>query len=276
MSALEGVTIGFVGGGTMGEAMIRGLLRQGLVPPERVIVSDPLEARRTSLSSKLGVRTTSANAEVASAARILVLAVKPQVLRAVLTDLAWQMPADALVLSIVAGAAIQSLRKHLGSQGIVRIMPNTPGQVGEGISVWTASPEVTPEQREQARAIVSALGAEVYVDAEPYLDMATALSGSGPAYVLLIIEALIDAGVEMGFARPVAEKLVLQTVRGTAIYAQQSGQHPAVLRNAVTSPGGTTAAALHVLEKGGLRAVLTEAVLACYEKAKSLGSLNEA
>jgi pyrroline-5-carboxylate reductase len=275
MAAFEGVSIGFIGGGIMAEAVIRGLLRQGLVPPERVMASDPLEARRTHLATALGIRTTASNAEALTAGQIVLLAVKPQVLRGVLTELGGQTAADRLVLSIVAGAKIQAIRRHLGAQAIVRIMPNTPGQVGEGISVWTATPEVTPEQREQARAIVAALGTEIYVDSEHYLDMATALSGSGPAYVLLIIEALIDAGVQMGFARPVAEKLALQTVRGTAIYAQQTGQHPAVLRNLVTSPGGTTAVALHVLEKGGLRALLTDAVLACYERAKYLGSLSE-
>ena len=203
------------------------------------------------------------------------MAVKPQVLRGVLAELGGQVPAEKLVLSIVAGAKVQAIRKHLGAQAIVRIMPNTPGQVGEGMSVWMATPEVTPEQREQAQAIIAALGPEIYVESEHYMDMATALSGSGPAYVLLIIEALIDAGVQMGFSRPVAEKLVLQTVRGSAIYAQQTGQHPAVLRNMVTSPGGTTAEALHVLEKGGLRALLADAVLACYAKAKYLGSLSE-
>ena len=145
------------------------------------------------------------------------------------------------------------------------------GQIGEGISVWTAAREVSQEQREQARAILSALGQEVYVEDEGYLDMATALSASGPAYVFLFIEALIDAGVQMGFPRRVAQKLVLQTVRGSAVFAQETGLHPAILRNMVTSPGGTTAEALYQLEKGGLRATVSRAVWAAYQKARHLG-----
>ncbi len=274
MATFDGVTVGFVGGGIMAEAVIKGLLRQGLVPPERIIASDPQEARRAHLA-QLGIRTTASNAESVSASSVLVLAVKPQVLRGVMTELGGRLPAGCLVLSIVAGAQIRTIYKLLGAEAVVRIMPNTPAQVGEGMSVWTATPAVTPAQREQARAIIAALGAEIYVDGEHYLDMATSLSGSGPAYLFLIIEALIDAGVQIGFARPVAEQLVLQTVRGSVDFAQQSGLHPAALRNMVTSPGGTTAAALHVLEKGGLRALLTDAVLACYERSKYLGSLSE-
>ena len=155
-------------------------------------------------------------------------------------------------------------------------MPNTPGQIGEGIAVWMATAETTEAQRAQARAIVGALGEEIYVEKEHYLDMATALSGSGPAYVFLFIEALTDAGVRMGFSRPVAEKLALQTVRGSAIYAQETGLHPAVLRNRVTSPGGTTAEALYQLEKGGFRALISQAVWAAYQKSKLLGDVKNA
>ncbi|NLG27883.1 MAG: pyrroline-5-carboxylate reductase [Chloroflexi bacterium] len=275
MTAFDNISVGFIGGGIMAEAVIKGLLRQQLVPAERIIASDPLEARRAHLAGTLHIRTTASNAEAVNAGQLLVLAVKPQVLRSVMAELGGSIPTDRLVLSIVAGAKLAAIRKHLGAQAIVRVMPNTPAQVGEGVSVWTATPEVNAIQREQARAILAALGPEVYMEGEGYLDMAAAISGSGPAYVFLIIEALIDAGVRMGCARPVAEKLVLQTVRGSAIYAQQSGQHPAVLRNMVTSPGGTTAAALHVLEKGGLRALLSDAAQACYERSQYLGSLGE-
>jgi len=274
MTAFDDITVGFVGGGIMAEAVISGLLRKGLVPPDRIIASDPLPSRRDHLAL-LGIRTSAANADVIRAGRILVLAVKPQVLRSVMLELGGQLAPGCLVLSIVAGAKIAAIRKMLGAEAIVRIMPNTPAQIGEGMAVWTATPEVSPAQRDQAQAIIAALGNEVYVDFEHYLDMAAAISGSGPAYVFLIIEALIDAGVQLGFARPVAQQLVLQTLRGSTLLAQQTGAHPATLRNMVTSPGGTTAAALHVLEKGGLRALLTDAVLACYERSQYLGSLSE-
>jgi pyrroline-5-carboxylate reductase len=273
MSGLTGLRIAFIGGGVMGEAVIHGVLSKQLTTPEQVIVSEPVAARREHLHAKLGIATTSANLEAVTGANILLLAVKPQILPRVLSELAGQLAPDTLLLSIVAGATLETLQRGLGLPYLaaVRIMPNTPAQVGEGISVWTTTPSVSAAQREQARELIGALGQEIYVEDEHYLDMATALSGSGPAYVLLFIEALADVGVQMGFARPVAERLALQTVRGTAIYAQQMGTHPAVLRNMVTSPGGTTAAALHVLEKGGLRATLAEAVLAAYARAQELG-----
>jgi pyrroline-5-carboxylate reductase len=268
---LDKTPIAFIGGGVMAEAFIRGLLDKQLTPAERVLVSEPLAARRTYLQEKLGIGVTDSNVQAAQYGRVLVLAVKPQVLGHVLSELASQLAPETLVLSIIAGARLATLRDALPCSALVRIMPNTPAQVGEGMSVWTATPETTAEQTAAARQMLSALGEELYVDNEDYVDMATALHGSGPAYVLLFIEALIDAGVQMGLARPIAEKLALQTVRGTAIYAQAMAQHPAILRNMVTSPGGTTAEALYVLERGSWRAILIEAVQAAYRKAKQLG-----
>jgi pyrroline-5-carboxylate reductase len=153
-------------------------------------------------------------------------------------------------------------------------MPNTPAQVGEGMTVWTATNKVTGKQREQAQAILRALGHEMYVTEETFLDMATAISGTGPAYVFLLMEALIDAAVHLGFSRADARTLVLQTVRGTATYALQSSLHPAELRNQVTSPGGTSAHALYQLEKGGFRTVLSKAVWAAFQRSVALGTLN--
>ena len=150
-------------------------------------------------------------------------------------------------------------------------MPNTPGQIGEGITVWTSSKEVTEEQQEMARAILGALGEEVFVEDESYLDMATALSGSGPAYVFLFTEALIDAGVHMGFPRRIAEQLVLQTIKGSASFYEQAGRHPATLRNQVTSPGGTSAEALYYLEKAGFRTAISRAIWAAYQRSLELG-----
>ncbi|MEA3406537.1 MAG: pyrroline-5-carboxylate reductase [Chloroflexota bacterium] len=271
MNPLADMQIAFVGGGTMAEAFIRGLLAKDLVPAEALAASDPLEARRSYLSREVGITTKASNAEAVAGADIIVLAVKPQVLDKVLSGLEGQVAEETLVLSIVAGAPIALICQALDIASAVRVMPNTPGQIGEGISVWMATPETSETQREQARAILSALGKEIRVENEDYLDMATALSGSGPAYVFLFMEALIDAGVQMGFSHAIARELALQTVRGAAIYAQETGEHMAVLRNRVTSPGGTTAEALYRFEKGGLRAVVSEAVLAAYQKARELG-----
>jgi pyrroline-5-carboxylate reductase len=273
MGALGDVSITFVGGGTMAEALIRGLLSKGLATGSQITVSDPLQERRAHLSEQLGIRTCCSNVEAVAGAELVVLAIKPQALGEVLEELADRIDSSALLLTIVAGARIDTIRSALGTGAIVRIMPNTPGQIGEGISVWTATGEVSPPQMEQAREIVGALGEQVYVEDEEYLDMATALSGSGPAYVFYFAEALIDAGVHLGFSRAVARKLVLQTVRGSAIFAQKTGLHPAVLRNMVTSPGGTTAAGLYQLDKGGLRAAVSRAVWAAYQKARYLGGL---
>ncbi len=267
--------IAFVGGGIMAEAFIGGILKKGLAKPEAIIASDPLPERRAHLAEKLGIRVSASNVEAIAGAGIVILAVKPQVLGKVLDELAGHVNPDVLLLTFIAGAKIEAIRQALGTKAIVRIMPNTPCQIGEGMSVWTATAEVSPQQRERARQIVAALGEEVYVENEGYLDMATALSGSGPAYVFLFIEALIDAGVHMGLSRAISEKLVLQTVRGSVAFAQSSGLHPAVLRNMVTSPGGTTAEALYRLEKGGFRATISRAVAAAYEKARLLGELNK-
>lgn len=185
------------------------------------------------------------------------------------------MKPEGLVLSIVAGARIGAMAAGLDHQAIVRAMPNTPAQIGEGMSVWTATAAVSEEQRRQAQSILQALGEEIYVEDEDYLDMATALSGTGPAYVFLFMEAMIDAGVHLGFSRRIAQQLVLQTVRGSVDFARQSVAHPAELRNVVTSPGGTSAEALYQLEKGGFRTVLSRAIWAAYQKSQYLGELSE-
>jgi pyrroline-5-carboxylate reductase len=179
----------------------------------------------------------------------------------------------ALVLSIVAGAPIAKIAGGLKHEIIVRSMPNTPAQIGEGITVWTASPQVTEDQRGMSRQILSALGQEIFVEEEYYLDMATALSGTGPAYVFLFMEALVDAGVHLGFPRRIAEQLVTQTVRGSVDFylRREDTAHLAHLRNQVTSPGGTSAAALYYLEKAGFRTALSRAIWAAYERSQELG-----
>ena len=262
--------IAFIGPGVMAEAMIAGLLRKKLAKPENIIASGPREERGAELNKKYKIETVTDNASAASQADIVVLSVKPQRLSEVMKGLSKIRP-EALVLSIVAGASIQKISKTLKHQAVVRSMPNTPGQIGEGITVWTASAKTSKEQQEMARSILGALGEEVFVEDESYLDMATALSGTGPAYIFLFTEALIDAGVHMGFPRRIAEQLVLQTIKGSVSYYHQAERHPATLRNQVTSPGGTSAEALYYLEKAGFRTAISRAVWAAYQRSLELG-----
>lgn len=262
--------ITFIGPGVMAEAMIAGLLRRKLARPENITASGPREDRGQELQKKYGIKSTTENASAASHADVVVLSVKPQRLSEVMKGLKGIRP-EALVLSIIAGASIKKISTGLKHKAVVRSMPNTPGQIGEGITVWACSKEVTEEQQEMARAILGALGEEVFVEDESYLDMATALSGSGPAYVFLFTEALIDAGVHMGFPRRIAEQLVLQTIKGSVSYYHLAERHPATLRNQVTSPGGTSAEALYYLEKAGFRTAISRAVWAAYQRSLELG-----
>lgn len=271
MSLLADQTIAFIGSGVMGEAMIKGLLNKHLVTHEQIIASDPHAERIAELTACYGLHGTTSNSEAVSSANILVLSVKPQVLSKVLHELRGKADHCTLIVSIIAGAKISKIAGELLNARVVRSMPNTPGQIGQGITVWTAAKEVNATARDHARSIFSALGDELYVDEEQYVDMATALNGTGPAYVFMFMEALIDAGVHMGLSRRDSERLVLQTIRGSVEYARQSGIHPAQLRNQVTSPGGTSAAAIYHLEKGAVRTVIADAVWAAYRRAVELG-----
>ncbi|MDT8899182.1 pyrroline-5-carboxylate reductase [Thermanaerothrix sp. 4228-RoL] len=264
-------SIALIGPGVMAEAIINGLIRQKVVAPNQIIAAGPRPERGRELTERYGIRFTTDNTEAARSADIVILSVKPQRLEAVLIGLRDQIRPEALVLSIVAGAPIQKIARTLNHPIIVRAMPNTPAQIGQGITVWTASPSVSGAQLEMAKQILGALGQEVFVEEENYLDMATALSGTGPAYVFLFMEALIDAGVHLGFPRRIAEQLVVQTLRGSVEYYALRRAHPASLRNEVTSPGGTSAAALYYLEKAGFRTAISRAVWAAYERSQQLG-----
>jgi len=268
---LQGLTIAFIGSGTMGGAIIHALVAKDEVEPEQIIASDLLPERREELQARYGVRVTADNAAAASGADIVVLSVKPQVLPEVLPELHGKIKPEALVFSIVAGMPIATISQGLGHAAVVRTMPNTPAQIGEGMTVWTASPAVTEVQRAQAQAILQTMGLEVYVTHEDALDMATAVSGTGPTYVFLLMEALVDAAVHLGFSRREARPIVIQTVLGSARFAQQSDKHLAELRNMVTSPGGTSAEAIYQMEKGSMRTVLSKAVWAAYQKSRLLG-----
>jgi pyrroline-5-carboxylate reductase len=263
--------IAFIGGGNMGEAMVASLLEKKLCQPADICVSDVSEPRREYLREQYGVAVTAGNRSAVKDRDIVVLAVKPQNLPEVLADLKGYLKPSQLVLSIVAGVKISTISQGLGHGRVVRCMPNTPAQVGYGMSAWTATGEVTAAQKGQARAILGAMGREIYFDSENYLDMVTAVSGSGPAYVFLLAESLVDAAVKIGLPRQEAEELVSQTILGSAHLMQKSGKPPAELRRNVTSRGGTTERALQVFEQGGFARLVEEAVKAAWERAKELG-----
>jgi pyrroline-5-carboxylate reductase len=276
MSPLSEATIATVGSGVMAEAMIAGLLRDGLVTPDRVVASHPRPERRETLEREYGIRTVAANADAVVEADVILLGIKPQMLERVGRDIAPSLRRGQLVLSVLAGATTAALTGILHHDQVVRSMPNTPARLGKGVTVWYATPEVTEQQRAQAAALLGALGHQLEVDDEKMVAMATAVSGTGPTYVFLVMEALIDAAVHLGFPRHIAHDLVIETLEGSTLFARQSGLHPAELRNMVTSPGGTSAAALHELESGRLRTVLSEAVWAAFRRTVELGEQLEA
>lgn len=263
--------IAFIGSGNMAEAMISSLLRQSLSEPQNINASGPRIDRGQQLQKLYGVHSYTDNLIAASQADVVVLCVKPQRLNTVLEGLKRIIKPDAFVLSIVAGASISKISNGLSHPAIIRAMPNTPAQIGEGITVWTASKSISNIQLEQTRKILGAMGEEIYLEDENYLDMATALSGTGPSYVFLFMEALIDAGVHLGFPRRIAEQLVIKTLQGSVEFYTKSELHLSALRNAVTSPGGTSAEALYFLEKAGFRTAISRAIWAAYERSLELG-----
>lgn len=261
--------IALIGGGAMGEAMIKCLLTKNVIAPQDVVVSDVNPARRELLGRDYGVSASADNREAVRNADLIILAVKPQNLPQVMDEIKGLTP-EQLVLSIVAGATLSSLCQGLNHSSVIRAMPNMPAQIGEGMTIWTTTTETEQKQKKLAQTVLGALGKEIYVADEKYLNMATAVSGSGPAYVFLFIEGLVDAGVHIGLPRDMAQELVIQTLLGSTRTVEKTGKHPAHLRNMVTSPAGTTTEALFELEKGRFRSVLLEAVAAAYKKGKSL------
>ena len=262
--------IGLIGGGFMGEAIISALLKGGVVTPSDVTVSDIAEARRTHLTSTYKVTTTTDNAEAAKGADVVLLAVKPQEFAGVAAGLKGKLTAQQTALSIMAGVPIERIAEGLGHKAVVRAMPNTAAFVGQAMSVWNASEAVSEQGRAAAAKLLGAVGRELPVSDEKYLDMATAVNGSGPGFIFLFLEAFIDGAVHVGLRREVAEQLATQTLLGAATMAQEMGKHPAELRNMVTSPGGTTAAELQVLEEAGLHDAVVGAVEAAYRRAQEL------
>ncbi len=256
----------------MGEAMLSALLGKHLVASGSITVSDISPERRKYLEEEYGVTVTDDNRQAVAGADVAVLAVKPQNLVEVMATLKGALKPEQLVLSIIAGARLDTICQGLGHRAVVRAMPNTPAQIGRGMTVWTTTGEVAGQQREWASSILGVMGNEIAVDSEDQIDMATAVSGSGPAYLFFFVEAMVDASVQLGLSLEMAQELVLTTVLGSGHLIEESGKGPAELRRMVTSPGGTTAEALRELEQGNFPDLIARAVRAAYERAKQLGS----
>jgi pyrroline-5-carboxylate reductase len=284
INPLAGTRLAFIGCGVMAEAIMAGLLRKQLVKAEQIVGSHPRVGRREELYTKYATRMFESNREAVLAAQpadsgteahagsVVIIAVKPQRLGKVLNELKGAIHPDQLVVSIVAGAHCEDIAGQLLHPAVVRAMPNTPAQIGQGMTAWTATAEVSESQEREVSAMLAALGKAMRVENERQIDMATALSATGPTYVFLMMEALVDAGVHMGFSRHVAQDLVQQMMLGSVLFAKESQKHPAELRNMVTSPGGTSAEAIYQMEKGSLRTVLSKAVWAAYQRAEALGA----
>ena len=273
--ALAGKKIAFIGAGNMAEAMIRGVLKAKVVEPSDILATGRRQERLESLTEAYGVSGFLDNAEAASMADIVVLSVKPQILDKILREIGDAVSSSALVVSIAAGYPIARIASYLHAGArICRGMPNMPAIVDAGASGFVAGEHVTDEDSRQARFLFEAMGMVVQVDEESLLDAVTGLSGSGPAYVFMIIEALSDAGVKVGLPRRHAQALAAQTVLGSAQLLLETGEHPGVLKDRVTSPGGTAIAGLHTLEEGGLRTTLINAVTAATDRCRELAGLS--
>jgi len=273
---LANTKLAFIGCGVMAESIIAGLLRKNLVQANQISATHPRENRRKELGEKYGIEVFEENREAVEKIRenkdsIVILCVKPQRIKGVLEELKGSVAPNQIVASIIAGATIETISEMLDNNKIVRAMPNTPSQIGAGITAWTCTDEVSDAEKAQIKALLTALGKELHVETENMIDMATSLSATGPTYIFLVMEALTDAGVHLGFSREMAKELVQETMLGSVKFAIESHKHPAELRNMVTSPGGTSADAIYQMEKGGLQTVLSKAVYAAYQRAVALG-----
>jgi pyrroline-5-carboxylate reductase len=264
------LTLGFLGAGKMATALAKGFIKAGLLTRRQVLASDPSPSARAAFSRETGAKTTTSNAAVADFAEVLLLAVKPDQVSAVLADVRDHFTARHLLISIAAGVPLAKIEAGLGSGRLVRVMPNTPALVGASASAFALGKSARPADGALAQKLFSSVGAALQVK-ESLLDAVTGLSGSGPAYVYLFIEALSDGGVAAGLPRDVATRLAAQTVLGSARMVLETGLHPGALKDMVTSPGGTTIEGLHELEKGKLRGTVISAVRAASEKSRKLG-----
>jgi pyrroline-5-carboxylate reductase len=269
--SLKGKRVGFVGSGNMGEALIRGLLAASLVPAEHIAATDVRADRAAELARQFGITTHADNRRLVREADVVILAVKPQIMATVLGEVAPAVTAQHLLISIAAGVSTAAMRKALGKEArIVRVMPNTPALVLQGAAAIARGPGLGPDDLDTAREIFGAVGRAVVLD-EDAMDAVTGLSGSGPAYVAIVIEALADGGVRVGLDRATAMTLATQTVLGAAQLLAQTGLHPGALKDMVSSPGGTTIAGITALEEGGLRSTLIRAVERATQRSRELG-----
>jgi len=267
----ETLRIGFIGAGKMATALARGWIEAGICPAHHMLASDVYPAAREAFTRETAVATVETNEQVAQASQVLILAVKPQQFPAMLVEIQPHLPSRPLIISIAAGIPLQRMADLLGSsQRLVRVMPNTPCLVGASASAFCLGGGASESDGALVQKLLSAVGLAVKLP-EPLLDAVTGLSGSGPAYACLMIEGLADGGVRAGLPRDVALKLAAQTLLGTAQMVLQTGQHPGVLKDAVASPGGTTIAGLHELERAGLRGTLMNAVVAATQRSRELG-----
>ena len=266
------MTISFIGGGVMAESFISGILRENLIGADQIFVSDPIQDRRQYLTTTYKVNCVKGNLDILQQEGKILLAVKPQTLPEVYQELKGKIAPGRSIISIVAGCNSEDLASGFRHQEIIRVMPNTPAQIGKGMLVWTAMQKVSASEKNEISLILKTLGNEYYVEDEKYIDMATALSASGPAYVFMFIQSLIDSGVYLGMPRDMARHLVLQTVMGSTELVIESGKHPSILSDMVTSPGGTTIEALVSMENDGLRAALINGVRAAFDRSVELGN----
>ena len=264
------VSLGIIGGGVMGEALLTRLMEKKLFNPDEILVSDPQFHKREELKQKYHIHVTGNNLEVAEFCQVLILAIKPQILDKVVPELI-SLNNKPLVISILAGVTLARLEEFFSAQPVIRAMPNTPATVGAAMTAITPGKLAQVQHLEQAKSIFAAVGEVVEVP-EYLMDAVTGLSGSGPAYVAIMIEALADGGVAAGLPRAIANQLAMQTVLGTAQLLQESGLHPGQLKDRVTSPGGTTIAGVSELEKHGFRYGVIAAVLAAARRAQELGN----
>jgi pyrroline-5-carboxylate reductase len=264
-------TLGFIGGGFMAEAIIKGILTSNLLPPSNIHVGELNPSRQKYLENEYGINTTSNNISIIDNTKIIILAIKPQIFSHVANEIKSFLSDTQTIISILAGTRIQTLTKSLMHNHVIRIMPNTPVQIGHGMSVWTSTKNIDKNIHLFCSNMLQSIGEEIYIDDENFIDLATAISASGPAYVFLFIEALIDTAIKLGATPDIAHKLVTQTVLGSTILVNSSKKSPSELREAVTSPGGGTAEALNSFEMSDFRGVITKAVNSAYEKYKELG-----
>eukprot|EP00980_Cylindrotheca_fusiformis_P009687 scaffold2141_cov120-Cylindrotheca_fusiformis.AAC.22 len=269
--------LAFIGTGKMAQSMIRPLIQKGYQPEDKVAIYDVSTSSTKAMKKEFGqIQIADSISDLVSDADYIVCAVKPQNIN----EKFWQqfpsdMKANATFISIMAGVPIEVFEPS-GIPKIVRAMPNTPAQVGAGMTVWTCTPNLKTGERDDVQKLLKAFGEAIFVDEEKYVDMSTSISGSGPAYIFMLMEAMIDAGVHMGFSRDVATKLCYHTLLGSTLYAMETKEHPALLRNMVTSPAGTTASAIYELENGKFRVVINDAVWACYRRSLEMGGHDSA